>query len=171
MNFFSTDPITGAVIPSVPFVGQAGFMLRPPVLVMGTGVNAVTAGGARAGWVSGTPASLAASGSVNVVFDLGPDWAQYILVQTTVRSESPSSGLDQVRFSGNDVPVLTGTRYLRDMQSSAGTVTWASVTTANAAGTFMVRPMGRYLIVAVHNADASNAQGPTTSITLAAYPS
>lgn len=144
---------------------------KPPVLVMETDANPVP-GGAGPGWVTGSPASMAASATVAVLFDLGADWDQYATVQVTLRPLGPSSGFSGVSFSGRDTPVAAQNlvRSLREVSSSAFAITFASVTTANAAAVAMLRPFGRYVVVMVTNADAANATGAGSRVALAAFP-
>lgn len=144
---------------------------KPPVLVMDAGTNPVP-GGAAPGWVSGTPANLAAAASVACLFDLGPDWDQYATVQLAVRANGPSSGYSSVSASGRDTPVavMNQSRYLREAGSSGFGILFASLTTANTAGVAVVRPSGRYVVVNLVNADASNAMGAAAGVTLTAFP-
>jgi len=143
----------------------------PPIKVFETDVAAVTAGApGRGGWVSGSPANLAASGSVICVFDLGQDWHQYPNIQVSVSSTAPSSGLSGVQLYGSDNVTLNSARRLKESLVSGFSTIFASLTTANGAQQCFIKPMGRYLHVSLTNADATNAQGATAKVTVAAYP-
>ena len=54
---------------------------RLSVLVAEMKGTAVTPIAAVAGWVSSEARSMASSATVNLVFDLGPDWSFYSLIQ------------------------------------------------------------------------------------------
>ena len=143
---------------------------RPPVLVMETGLNAV-AGGDVPGWVSGSPANLAASGNFSAVFDLGPDWDQYSVLYLAILPQAPSSGLASVLATGSDTPSPNLNRRLQVVgATTVGSLFAASLLSANGAQGAFVRPMGRYVAVNGTNADASNALGAGAKVTLAAYP-
>jgi hypothetical protein len=142
---------------------------RWPLKILETGVSAVTAGLAPGGWASGNPASLAASGSVTALFDLGQDWHQYSHVVISVASSGPSSGLTINRITGSDTSTENLRRPVRGADGAGfGAVSAVSVTTAAGALSGIVHPMGRYLFVTVTNADGANAQGATSGITIAA---
>jgi len=142
---------------------------RWPLKIFETGVSAVAAGTANGGWVSGNPASLAASANVTALFDLGQDWHQYSHVLVSVLSSAPASGLTLNRITGSDTNTENLKRTLRGADGAGfGAVTNVSVPAAGGALTGIVHPMGRYVFVTVTNADATNAQGATTAITIAA---
>lgn len=144
-----------------------------PVLIMETGVNPVTAGGSRAGWVSGDPSGLAASGAVSggVVFDLGPEWAQYPYV--AVNLHQPSGGTPSTSFnvqpSGSDTPAYNGARRLGYPAAVTGSNSYVAMNGAGSQNMFL-RPMGRYVACIVTNGDATNAFNAGSKITLTAYP-
>lgn len=139
-----------------------------PAKVFETNVAAVVAGLAGlGGWVSGSPASLAASGSVDCIFDLGQDWHQFPTVQVAFVPVAPSTtstalavGSDTAAFNGNRPLVVAAS-------AAAGTGVAAFTTTAQS---WLVRPMGRYFVVRVANTDASNAMGAGAKVTITAYP-
>ena len=144
---------------------------RQPVLVMETGVAQV-AGGAAAGWVSGNPASLAASASVTCVFDLGPDWDQYVVLNVVFSPVIPSSGASGLQLYGSDTTTQNGARKLASPASGNFATGWytASAPSSSGSTTAVVRPQGRYVHALMTNADVSNAMGPSTKISLFAYP-
>ena len=146
-----------------------GNLLKNPVLVMETDVAAVTAGGATPGWVSGSPANLALSASVNCVFDLGPEWAQYGEVAINVLSTGPSTGM-QILLRGSDTVAPTTARAMRDVTTTTLRPLSDPLTTAAAVGSYVVKPCGRYVIAQITNNDAANAQGATSKVTLTAFP-
>jgi hypothetical protein len=139
------------------------------ILKMRSGQNAVAGGTTQPGWVSGDIAALAAAGTATIVFDLGPNWDQYNVVQLAVVPAGPSSGLSGVSaysspeasFSAAADPQLNHT-----WATSFG----AAVAAINAPQSAMFSPMDRYLIVRATNADGANAQGAGAFVALAAYP-
>lgn len=141
-----------------------------PNLSLRSGVSAIAGGGAGPGWVSGEIASLAASGTATVIFDLGPNWQAYGSVQIAVVPAGPSSGLsnvtvrssDDATFSATADPTLNSTNA-----TTFGTGIAASVTTPQSS---FVAPMGRFLGVIATNADGVNAQGATAFVQICAYP-
>jgi len=141
-----------------------------PVKIFETNVNQVTAGTANGGWVSGTPANLVASAAVDVIFDLGQDWHQYVAVQVSVFLAGPSTGANPVYFTGSDTAAKNVNRRLVGASSASLSSIYANVTTSGSTQAVVVRPMGRYLTVTMLNADATNAMGATSKITMAAYP-
>lgn len=153
--------------------GQAAvqYKAQPAVLVMETGVNPVIAGGDRAGWISGDPANLALSATVNCLFDLGPDWQHFPLVQAAINPTPPSTGLGSITLVSSDSAAsFTAKRRLGYANAVASGTIFLSLPSASATNTFMVRPMGRYLQVNLTNADAAAAQGALTAVVLTAYP-
>lgn len=144
--------------------------LPAPVLVMETDAAQVAVG-AGPGWVSGSIAGLAASATGNILFDLGPDWRKYGMLDLSVLLAGPSSGLNPVRFFGSDDDSLNAARKRGSPFATGATVYSANLVTANGAQMFTMRPAGRYFWAVVTNADAANAQGPAAKITLVAFPS
>ena len=142
---------------------------RQPTLVMETDVAQV-AGGGRAGWVSGSPSGLAAATSVTVIFDLGPEWDQYGLVDLAFFPVAPSSGFSNVSAAGSDTAALNSARKLQLVASTAlGNLFSASLLSTNGALGATARPMGRYVILLLTNADATNALGASSKVTLTAF--
>lgn len=142
--------------------------LSVPTLIMETDKNPVAGGGNQPGWVSGTPAGLAASGTVDIVFDLGPDWDQYRFVQISCAPAGPSSG-SQLSGRGSDTTTATENRRL----SYANSVNLTSVNNVafSSSVTVVVRPIGRYVIPRWTNTDGINVCGAASKCTIAAYPS
>jgi hypothetical protein len=136
---------------------------------MRSGQNAVAGGTTQPGWVSGDIASLAAAGTATLIFDLGPNWDQYNVVQLGFVPAGPSSGLSGVAvYSSGDAAFNAAA----DPQLN---YTWATAVGAasmaiNAPQSAMFSPMDRYLIVRATNADGVNAQGAGAFVALAAYP-
>ena len=142
----------------------------PPVLLMQTGVNAVAAGGPAAGWVSGTPANLADGATETTVFDLGPQWERYVLVQIIVYSTVATS-LDTIYVTGSDTPAHNWARRLKELSHAATSVALGSATyVVTAIGAGLFRPMGRYVVLRYTNTAAGGAQGSASAVNLAAYP-
>lgn len=143
---------------------------RQPVLLMETGVNAVTALGTKPGWVSGDVASLAASASINCIFDLGPDFDQYVAVAIKVNPAGPSSGLSAVQVFGSDTAGVNANRRFKDISQPGPATINAAITVATGCSELWVRPHGRIVVVSVTNADGVNALGAGSKISLSAYP-
>lgn len=142
----------------------------PVNTVMVSGSNAVTAGGDTAGWVSGDTSGLAASGTVAVIFDLGPLWRRVNLCSVVVQSVTPSTGLSAVSVFGSDTAAIDFTRRCKDALSAGFAYLYASIPTGQAQEAF-VKPKGRFLCIQASNADASNAQGATAHVTVTSYTS
>lgn len=137
--------------------------------VFTSGSNAVTGGADSAGWVSGDIASLAASATVDVIFDLGPKWQHINWVMVSITPVTPSSGLSAVMMSGSDTAAFNATRRLQAVNSLSFGVISAALTSANGSQMLPVKPFGRFFIIRATNADASNAQGATAHATIATY--
>lgn len=144
---------------------------KAPVLLMQTDQGQV-AGGAAAGWVSGTPAGLAPSAFVNVTFDLGPDWDQYGVCEIVITPQGPSSGFSNIVFYGSDTAAVTSTSRRRASNTTGGPSVFfiASLTTAGGVQLVSMRPAGRYVITTLNNADAGAAIGASAKVQLVAYP-
>jgi hypothetical protein len=145
-------------------------VLRPPVIVATTDVDPVTPGGLNAGWVSGSLSGLAPSTAFTAVFDLGPNWSQYALIAAAIFVQGPASGLQNVVASGSAIAAYDSSRRL----NSAFSTTYAAAAgtiTAGESVSVVFRPMGRYFAVKGANADAVNALGSGSEVTIAAYPS
>ena len=142
---------------------------RQPVLVMETGVNQVP-GGTQAGWVSGNPAGLGDGASVNVAFDLGPDWDQYPVIGLSVQPVGAIS-LSAVSASGSDTATFNFARRLGGAftPGASPATMYATITTATGSAVIALRPMGRYVIVSMVNTAAGGAMG-ASKVVLAAYP-
>ena len=142
-----------------------------PVLVMVSSVNAVTPGSTFSGWVSGSIASLAASASVDTIFDLGPSWAQYVNIAIGIKSSGPSIALGSISVYGSDTTTISPHRRLNATPDDVSIPPASSyVYTAIGGNMLKLRPFGRYVIVSVTNVDSTNAQGALSGIDLAAYP-
>lgn len=139
------------------------------VLFMETDVAAVTAGSTSAGWVSGSIASLAASGTANCIFDLGPTWRDMSLATIAVTPAGPSSGLNAVSISSSNTAAADTTRKLKDVATAGPSAISATITVATGCQQFMVRPMGRFLVVTATNADGVNALGASSKVVVVAY--
>lgn len=143
---------------------------KPPVLAMAAGGVAVAAGGSVAGWVSGNPANLAAGATVDVIFDLGPDWDQYGLFGILMSSKAPATQYTSVQISSGPAPVYDDTlrvNYANSTGLNAAYIT--SATTANGAMEGLFRSKGRYVGVRFQN-EATNPQGAGASCKLSAWP-
>jgi hypothetical protein len=139
------------------------------ILRMRSGQSGVAGGTTQPGWVSGDIAALAAAGTATIVFDLGPNWDQYNVVQLALVPAGPSSGLSGVAAYSSANAAFDATV---DPQLN---YTWATAVGAasmaiNAPQSAMFSPMDRYLIVRATNADGANAQGAGAFVALAAYP-
>lgn len=142
---------------------------RQPVLVMETGVNQVP-GGTQAGWVSGNPAGLADGASVNVVFDLGPDWDQYPVIGLSVQPVGATS-LSAISASGSDTVAFNFARRLAGAftPGASPSTLYATITTGAGSAVIALRPMGRYVIVSMTNTAAGGVMGASKAV-LATYP-
>lgn len=149
---------------------QSGIPDTFPIKIFETDVGAVAAGTANGGWVSGSPANLAASASVNCVFDLGQDWSQFTHVSVAIRSSGTSTGLNNIQASSSDTATLNASRRLKDVSQVNHNSIAGNITTAGGTQQAIVRPMGRYFIVSLTNADATNPQDASAKVTIAAYP-
>lgn len=141
---------------------------QPSILKMRSGVSAVAAGNGP-GWVSGDIASLAASGTATLIFDLGPNWDQYNVVQVGVVPAGPSSGLSGVAaYSSDDVTfsAAADVQLNNCWATSFGAIS-AAITTPQSCA---FNPMGRYFILRATNADGANAQGAGAFVQVCAYP-
>lgn len=141
---------------------------RAPVLVMETGANQVSAGSGKPGWVSGRPSNLAAGGaSVDVFFDLGPDWDQYAMVQVSIY---PNTALTMtVQHSCSEaVSFEYSKRPCFAFQANTGNAT--SFVTSGSQVSYLVRPLGRVQGLRCTNTDGANSTGAAAKLTLAAYP-
>jgi len=150
-------------------VGIGLTVQRAPTLLMETDVGAVTAGAGRPGWVSGSIANLALSASVNCIFDLGPDWDQYVEVSVMISQSGSSSGLSAVQVFGSDTAAVNANRRQSAWQTAGFSAGSASVLASGGVQTGRFGVAGRFLVVSATNADGVNAQGATSKITLAAY--
>lgn len=142
---------------------------NPSILNMRSGQNAIAGGGSQFGWVSGDIASLVALAVATIVFDLGPNWDQYPVIQVGVMPAGPSSGLSAFSVSSSDNAVYSAATDLP--LNNVWATAMGSISVAVAApqtGSFS--PMGRYVIVRATNADAVNAQGAGAFVRLCAYP-
>ncbi len=140
-----------------------------PTLHMRTTDTAVTAGGSVAGWVSGTIASLAASASATMIFDLGPNWDQYPYVTVTVNPQGSSSGLTALQVFGSRTTTDTDVERLNFAYATSFAGQSVAPTTANGVQSGIYRPAGRYVIVKATNADGTNAQGASASVAVTAH--
>lgn len=141
-----------------------------PVLTMKSGIGAVSSP-LIPGWVSGDIASLAALGSVNVIFNLGSNWDQYNYLQVAVAVIGPSTGLSAVQVFGSTTPGIDATSpRLGPIYSVAYTPLSAAITVAGGVASAIFRPMGQYVAVSATNADGVSATGAASKITLGAYP-
>ena len=141
-----------------------------PIKVFETDVGAVAAGTPRGGWVSGSPANLAASASVNCIFDLGQDWHQFSSVALAIRSSGTSTGLNNIHASSSDTAALNTARRLKDVSQVSHNSIGGNITTAAGSQQAIVRPMGRYFVVSITNADSTNPQDASAKVTVACYP-
>ena len=142
---------------------------NPSILNMRSGQNQVAGGGTQPGWISGDIANLAASGVATIIFDLGPNWDQYNVVQLGVVPAGPSSGLSGVSAFSSDDPNFNAALDVQ-LNNCWATAFGAVAAAINAAQSCAFSPMGRYFIVRATNADGANAQGAGAFVRLAAYP-
>lgn len=120
--------------------------------------------------VTGTIASLAASGSTNVQFDLGPDWFQFSVVAIWLGAAGPSTTVTY-SASGYSDEDATRRRLPQAFSTNTATAYYSAINPTAGSTCALVRPMGRYIEVAVTNNDATNALGAGSSIGFCAYPS
>lgn len=139
-----------------------------PIRVFSTTGVAVN-GTSDAGWVSGTIASLAASGTATIIFDLGADWVFYPYVRIYFTALAPSSGL--INTSVNSSATIGGTLLRQGfIDTDSVSTTYLTLASANGPQTADIRPMGRYIYISATNGDGANALGATSRIDLAQYP-
>jgi hypothetical protein len=144
--------------------------INVPSIVMVTGANAVAGGIDGPGWMSGDLASLGAAASADMLFDLGRDWEQYHYAQISFSLAGPSSGLTAITALGNMTKSLTvGSRLVKNYSAVFAALNEVLTTAAGPSG-IVVRPMGRFLIVKVTNADGANPLGALSQCSVAAYP-
>ena len=144
--------------------------IGPPTIVMESDGVRVAAGGSVPGWVTGSFAG-AADGAVNdVVFDLGPDWDQYHVLQLIVQPVGALS-LTNVQTFSSDTSAINMGRRVRDANSATkfDTINVTLTTSAGAQST-MVRPAGRYFFVRGTNTAGNGAMG-ATKVIVASYTS
>ena len=142
---------------------------RQPVLVMETGANPVVGGGPAAGWVSGNPAGLADGATSSAVFDLGPEWDQYPILQIIINPVGATS-FTGVQIFGSDTPSYLSRRRLRSIDATGDFATFFNtVATAGGPQATSLRPAGRYITVIATNTAGSGAMG-ASAVTLVAYP-
>ena len=123
------------------------------------------------GRVTGTLASLAASGTANVSFDLGETWDEYSLVAIIVDPTAPETALNTVTIYGGDLPQdLVASRILGvPGAATPSQAKFTNIAPATGSQTVWVRPMGRFVTVNFVNNDATNALGSNAAINFAAY--
>lgn len=117
--------------------------------VMQSGLNPVALGNGP-GWVSGSPANLAVSGTADVVFDLGPEWHALTTVSITLYFGVTPGAATAVAFAGHFS--LDGTtQWVRSCNYGyAGTAYLGAITAANGEANFIIAVQGRYLRVRVN---------------------
>jgi hypothetical protein len=121
--------------------------------------------------VTGTIANLAAASAVNVLFDLGQDWEKFPLATLVVSPIGPSTGLSnvQVSFRPDAVATFNISRRSNFAYAPGATAVFISPPTASGPTSFTVRVLGRYLVLAATNADATNAMGATARVCVALH--
>lgn len=122
--------------------------------------------------VTGTIANLAASAVVTIYFDLGVDWMYYNSIGVTLLPTTPSTGISNVQLFGTDVngSFITARRLGSLAATSASaTIFIGSMTSASGSQTIYTKPIGRYVVLSVTNADATNALGSSSKVYLTAY--
>jgi hypothetical protein len=139
------------------------------VKIATAGVSAVTPLGNSFGWVSGDIANLAASGSVDVIFDLGPDWRDVTLCTMTCTPVGPSTGFVGIQVSGSDTATYDATRRITGAFNTGMGSSYLTATTAAGSQQFIFRPFGRFVFYRCPNGDAGNAIGATAKISLTAF--
>lgn len=83
---------------------------------------------------------------------------------------APSSGVSNLVVSSSATAALNVNRMLNEVDGATFGALNASIAASTLSSTATVRPMGRYLIVRMSNADAANALGAASRVTVAAYP-
>lgn len=127
--------------------------------------------GGADGRVIGSIASLAASGTAVVSFDLGEAWDSYTMVQVTLVPMAPETALNTVTIFGGDSAQDIQTSRILGQAGVAGVsqAKYTNVAPATGAQSCFVRPMGRFVTVQFVNNDATNALGAGSCINFAAY--
>jgi hypothetical protein len=131
-----------------------------------TDKNAVVAGvvDSEGGWVSGSPASLAASGIVVCVFDLGENYRQYPFLVLYMMPVGLSTGLICEAVGSDDTTYATADFRLPIVGALATGTAYFTTLTANGQVSAILKTSHRYCLVRVTNTDAVNAVGATSSI-------
>ena len=136
---------------------------------METGKNQVLAGGNSAGWVSGNPANLPLSTNIQVLFDLGPEWAEYQRLQVNMYLGSGGSANIQMQPGGSDTIAYDSSRRLPFAAASSDSIgAYITNTSTGSSKTFTLLPFGRYIIFIYSNADATLATTADTKVTVQA---
>ena len=150
-------------------------MSIPPTITMSTSqgvgnVSVVTAGGLIPGWVSGDPSGLAISGSVNTLFDLGPNWADYSTFVVGVHAANATTATGAMAIHNCDTSNPTfniRTRAIDASQSGTTPAIISSLTPAiNALNYTICHIRARYVMVVVTNADVALPFSADSYVTL-----
>lgn len=146
-------------------------MYNPAIFNLRSGVAAVAADGTPQvpGWVSGDLANLGASASIDVIFDLGPNYDSYPIVQIAHSDVTGSSGVTVTSVRGSSDSASTAADPVLNYAGAQAVGSVSGVSSA-AGRSFFVRPMGRFLITRFANADAVNPVNAQAFVALAAYP-
>lgn len=138
-----------------------------PTLVLRTDVSAIPLGvGNVPGWVSGSPANLAASTNVFCVFDLGPNWDQYKIITVSVDGGTPQAGAG-IQAHGSDDGITNKCR-LGTVTAASMNASWYFDMTSSTAVVGVLRPSGRFVRVLFANG-APAAQGASAAVQLTAF--
>jgi hypothetical protein len=142
-------------------------MGQNPSIVLYAGRDQVTGGGTSPGWISGDVAGLAAGQTTTVIFDLGPNWADYVrgTVMLYLSGPTVASGASAI-WNGNDLSAPNRERAIAFNGTTSSFVT--TITPPNWGGfTFVIH--GRYVFITVTNADATLAYSATSYVRVTAH--
>jgi len=126
--------------------------------------------------VTGTIAGLAVSSHAYVNFDLGPAWDLFSQVQIILCPVAPMTALNTVTVYGAEAPYSTAADVVPSRilgipgAAVPSQAKFTNLAPATGAQAVWVRPAGRFIVVDFFNQDPTNAAGPTSAITFAAYP-
>lgn len=132
-TFYSTDPV-------IPFVG-----------------------GSYEGHVSGTIASLAASTTVYVVFDLGPTWQYYTRLIINYFPAAASGTCTFEAYGSNTTSIPTSVDRL---SGSAGSTAFNTLTITSGSQALMTYPTSRYLHIRVTNGTTALLANSAIKVTM-----
>lgn len=167
LNLDTNNVIVTSPIP--PGSNVIGVTKAVDVLVMESGSNQIIPNITFYGWVSGNLANLQPSTQVDIIFDLGPLWNQYNLLQLSFHI-TQSIGINHVHISGNDIQSFNTKRRLCVLSDSNFPEIYDDLTISTGTKSAYFKPMGRFVIIRATNSDTVNSLGVDSGIVLVGYP-